>query len=444
MNESALRSADIVVTGATVLPFDDDWSVLEDCDVVICEDRIVECGSDVARGWSSSLVIDGRDLLLTPGLCNGHTHSPETLARGRADCSTLNGWLESVWSEMDQLDDESVRLGILLGAAEMLHGGVTSVVDHFRQTPMLRPSVDAAASAWLETGMRATLALMVRDRQLPTWVSNMTSCKEQINLLQQCTNCWHGSEGRLHVSVGPSAPTRCTDNLLRTAGTLCADNGIGLHMHVDETRDEVELAHTLYGASTIQHLGVLGLLGPHLSLAHCVWCSDHDLDLLASSGTAVVHNPVSNMRLGSGRAPIERMRKRGIDVAIGTDGAASNDSQSVLEAIKFAALMPRLVVDNPGDWITATDSLSMATVDAGRIFAMSEGRLAPGCRADIAAFELASLPFVPANDLHCQLAFGGATLRARHVIIAGRMILRDHAVQTFNETDVVAKACRKR
>ncbi len=437
MTQSNSHAADLVVKNATVLPFDEEFSVLENCDIVVLDGRIAACGPGEAARWSTTDTLDGRDVVVTPGLCNGHTHSPETLARGLADTAPLGRWLETVWGRLDHLDHESIRLGILLCAAEMLHGGVTAVVDHFRQTPANRLSVDSAATSWLESGIRATVAVMVRDRNVPAWVKQPISCAEQVDMLRECTERWDGTEGRLRIAIGPSAPTRCSDELLRAAGALCDHYGIALQMHVDETRDEVALARSRFGDSAVRHLDRLGILGPHVSLAHCVWCGPEDLEILASTRSAVVHNPVSNLRLGSGRAPIERMRDRGVDVVIGTDGAASNDSQSVLESVKVAALLPRLSNDDPSDWISARQALSLATINAGRVFDMGDGRLAAGCRADFAAFERAALPFAPANDLHCQLAFAGGGVRARHVVVDGRVVLRNHEIVTFDEQRVL-------
>lgn len=443
MSDSTLPRADLVFTAAAVLEVGDDAGVRACCDVVVNEGVVVACGEGVALDWDARETIDGRDLFLLPGLCNAHTHSPESLARGLADCAPLGEWMQQVWCRLDSLDEEGVRLGVMLCAAEMLHGGVTAVVDHFRQTPASESAVTAAARAWIDTGMRATLAVMVRDRNVPPWVAQPMPAKAQVELLRRCIGQWDGAEDRLRLAAGPSAPTRCTDDLLRSLGRLCEQHGVALHMHVDETRAEFELAREQFGTSAVRHLGELGLLGPHASLAHCVWCDDDDLDRLAAHGAVVVHNPLSNLRLGSGRAPVERMRHRGLRITVGTDGAASNDAQNVLEAVKLAALLPRPFVDDPGDWITARQALSFATVDGAKAFGMGDGRLATGCRADFAAFDRASLPLAPANDPCCQFAFAGAGLRARHVVVDGRMVVRDHVIQSFDEQEVLDRAAKR-
>jgi guanine deaminase len=387
------------------------------------------------------VVLDGRDLLVVPGFRNAHTHSPETLARGLADGRPWPTWMEAVWSRMDGLDDESLHAAVVLAAAEMLHGGVTAVVDHFRQTPMRSDVVDVVARAWLQTGMRVCLAPMVRDEAVPAWVKEpIGSYRQQLDTILEALQRWHGTDGRLQLAIGPSAPTRCSDDLLRSAASMCAEHDVAMHMHLDETREEAELARSRFGSSAVGHLHRLGLLGPHLSLAHCVWCGDADIDLLARTHTVVVHNPASNLRLGSGRAPVERMLARGVDVVLGTDGAASNDSQSVLETVKYAALLPRLVVEDPGDWITARQALAMASNAAGRIRGLARAGLGRGANADFAAFDRSVLPLSPVNDHHCQLAFAGAGMRARHVVVAGRLVLEDHVIRTFDEAEWIATA----
>ncbi len=437
---SSLPRADLVFEAARVLDATGDCRPLEPCDVVVNQGIIVACGEGEARAWDARETIDGRGLLLMPGLCNAHTHSPETLARGLADGAPLGEWMQHVWSNLDTLDEAGVRLGVMLCAAELLHGGVTAVVDHFRQTPASEEAVSSAVGAWIDTGMRATVAVMVRDRHVPSWVTQPLPARDQVDLLRRCVGQWNGAHGRIRMAAGPSAPTRCTDDLLRSLGSLCAAEGLPLHMHVDETRDEFELARQLFGKSAVHHLDELGLLGPDTSLAHCVWCDDDDLGRLASRGAVVVHNPLSNLRLGSGRAPVERMRDRGVCITVGTDGAASNDSQNVLEAVKLAALLPRPFVGAPGEWITARQALSFATAAGANAFGMGDGRVAVGCRADLAAFDRASLALAPDNDPCCQVVFAGAGLRARHVVVDGRLVVRDHVIRTFDERDVLDRA----
>jgi cytosine/adenosine deaminase-related metal-dependent hydrolase len=392
-------------------------------------------------GVEAQALVDGRHLLVTPGMVNAHTHSPEALRRGAIDATLLQPWFESVWRRLDALDPEEIALAVQLCAAEMLRSGVTAVVDHFRQSPLSMRTTAAVARAWNETGLRATLALMLRDRAWPAWAAAPAPTTGA--LLELCTDAarqWHEPSGTLRVALGPSAPTRCSDELLRGCARLAGDAGLHVHMHCDETTEEAALARAMYGRSAVAHLGGLELLGPGVSLAHAVWVDEDDIAHLAASGTAVVHNPVSNLRLGSGRAPLERFLAQGVRVAIGSDGAASNDTQNVREALKTAILLPRIVLREPGEWPTVYDALRMATACPAAAFGLGSGTLAAGEPADFACYDLREPAFSPVNDLHAQFVLAGPGLAARHVVVAGRMVLYEGEILTFDESRTLAGA----
>lgn len=435
------QSCDLTVTRATVMPFDDDWSTLFNCDIVVRDGRIAAMGEAAAVRVDPQAKIDGRHLVITPGFVNAHTHSPEALKRGLADTAPLGDWLETVWSSLDAIEPEQIALAVRLCAAEMLHGGVTEVIDHFRQSPLTEQAIGAAANAWAGSGMRSTMALMLRDRALPAWLrDSMPDWADQMAVCRAATERWQGLDGRMHIAMGPSAPTRCTDRLLQECADYARSGGLRIHMHCDETRGEAASARHLYGSSAIEHLTQLGFLGPDVSLAHAVWVSDEDILRLAASQTAVVHNPVSNLRLGSGRASVEKFLRAGVRVAIGSDGAASNDTQSVLEAAKLAILIPRLETIEPLHWPTARDGLRMATEALAVEPKHSRTRLEVGGRADFAAFDMRSPALVPTNDLHCQFAFAGASMRAVHVVIAGKLVLYDGEILSFDESAMYDEA----
>lgn len=423
------------------MPFDDAWSTLHNCDIVVRDGRIAAMGEGAAVDVDPQAKLDGRNLVVTPGLVNAHTHSPEALMRGLADTLPLQDWLTSVWSKLDVIKPDQIALAVQLCASEMLHGGVTTVVDHFRQSPLTEGAIAAAASAWLGSGMRCTMALMLRDRGLPTWLrESMPSGADQMAVCRAAVARWHGVEGRMQIAMGPSAPTRCTTRLLQQCADFARGNGLKIHMHCNETREEATQAYQRYGVSAIEHLMQLGLLGPDLSLAHAVWVSDDNVQQLAQSGTVVVHNPISNLRLGSGRSPIEKFLNADVRVAIGSDGAASNDTQSVLEAMKMAILIPRIATAESRNWPSARDGLRMATESLAVEPRRGRTTLEVGAPADFAAFDLRSPMLVPTNDLHNQFALAGASLRAVHVVIAGKLILYDGEILAFDEAAMFDQA----
>ena len=429
---------DLILSNATVLTLDDAGTVLPACDVSVREGVIagLDSGAAVDR---SQRVIDASDLLVMPGLINGHTHSPETLAKGRADRSTQESWLGQIWPPLDALEPRQIYVAALLGAAEMLRTGTISVVDHFRQTPVRPPAVDAVARAYRDSGMRAVIAVMLRD-VAQRKDQQMSSPKEQVEIVEEAHLNGDASEGRVRIALGPSAPTRCSDELLVAAGDLAARHGLLMHTHVDETLADAAEARERYGTSNVRHLDALGLLGPSLSLAHAVWLNEEDIDLLAGAGAAVVHNPVSNMRLGSGIAPLTALRDRAVPVALGTDGAASNDGQSVFEALKAAVLLQRVAGVQAHRWFQALEGLAMATSAPAQIFGFGTGRIEPGEPADFIAVRRSGYTFTPCNDWHSQIVFGANGLDVRYAAVGGKLLLDDGRITTFDEEAILAEA----
>ncbi|MBN9051457.1 MAG: amidohydrolase [Rhizobiales bacterium] len=430
---SVTRNMPLTVANGIVATLDASARVLMRENVVVEGGLIASAGGHDVRGET----LNASGGIVMPGLLNSHCHSPETLARGVVDRIIYEDWIGAVWPPLDQLTPEQIRVAVLLGCAEMLHSGTTAVVDHFRQTPMRLEAVEAAVAAYREAGMRCAIAIMVRDRSVPAWVTDKGG--DISELLGAAIDTWHDPDSLITVMLAPSAPHRCTDALLRRVGEIAADRDLFMQMHVDENQSQRHEANGIYGHSSIRHLDSLGLLDRRLSLAHCVWVDDVDLSLLAGHDVTVVHNPVSNLRLGSGVAPIPEMLERGIAVTLGADGAASNDSQSMLEVMKLASLLPGTSGVSPRP--TAPDILAMTTGTAAARFGMEDvGRIAPGQKADLVVFEGNDPRLHPLNDVHQQIVFAGAGIRARHVVIDGRVVVRNGKIQTFDEEALLREA----
>jgi guanine deaminase len=373
----------LLLRGATLLPGGTDWSPRH-TDLLIRAGRITAIGSE-ASSLSSGAEIDARRLLILPAFDNAHTHSPEVLARGRAPLSRQAAWLAEAYAGgIDALDSERIGRAVRSLGQELAQGGTTAVTDHFRQIPQHRAAVLAAVEAWRETGLRARVAVMLRDRALPPG----TAAYDLSTILALATECLALGGRDVAVGLGPSAPQRCSTPLLTGLGRLVREAKSFLHLHVCETAADAASCRSLYGESAITHLDRLGLLGPATELAHCVHVDDDDLRRLAATGTVMIHNPAANLRLGSGLAPIARALTLGVRLRLGTDGAGSNDCQSMLDTVRLACLLPRNTLPE-AEWPMPSSVLAMATAGA---------RIEVGAATDLLAFDLDAPAFLDATD----------------------------------------------
>ena len=359
---------------------------------------------------------------------------------GRAERARLPEWMAAVWPTLDALPIDAVRLAIEIGAAEMIRHGVTSIVDHFRQTPMSARVLTAAVEAYAAIGIRCTLAIMLRDAASAEGlvgaphVAAAPSAADQISLVVE-TYSWARQKGVI-LAFGPSAPHRCSASLLQAIAREHRD--LLVHTHVDETVEEAQAAYRRFGRTTTSQLDHIGLLGPRLACAHAVHVTSADIDRLAATGTVVVHNAVSNMRLGSGIAPLTAFLAAGVAVALGTDGAASNDTQNPWEAIKLAAMLPRLGTADPTAWPSAAGMLELATRTGHRATGLAAteplaGTIVEGAPADLIVFDDDPLAQLDDPAPEANLVFGSSSHRPRHVIARGRVLMRDWCLTTIEE-----------
>ena len=428
--------------------------------VEIREGRIAALHADPPVPRAGEMVMAAAGLLVIPGLVNAHTHSPDNLIRGSAPDLPLELWSLHSAAGREQRSPREVYLSALLGCAEMLRGGVTTVLDHIRFSPAMAPeTLDAVAQAYRDAGMRAVIAPVLADRAvadtMPLEPADLAGldiaaygsrpampAAEQIALVTDFVRRWHGHEGRLSAAIGPSAPQRCSDALLLAAGGLAARHDLIMHMHLLETQAQREMGLRLYGRGMVAHLVEFGLLGPRLNLAHALWLEEGDLDLLARHDAAVVHNPVSNARLGSGTFGLRRMRAAGVRVALGTDSACCNDSNNLLETMKAATLLTRRPDLAPEAWVTPGQVLSMATSGGADVLGLGAmtGRLAPGMAADLTLLRIASPAFAPLLDVVRQLVLGETGAAIDSVMVAGQLVLRHGRCTTLDETAIWAEA----
>jgi 5-methylthioadenosine/S-adenosylhomocysteine deaminase len=448
----------ILLHDAMIMPLDDAGRIIEEGYVLVRDDCISEVGCGAYRGNAQpDRRIDCRDRLVAPGLINAHTHSQSSTMAGFGDRLSHPAFMWLTQAHTSRRTRDEIRLSVLLTAYGMVTSGATAAIDHFPGQRFTLEDMDAVLAAWEETGLRVALGMRFFDgdfsdifpaaplpADLKQRMSDVELLKPQpiadlAGLMETTMRKWHGRP-RLSVFPAPSSPDRCTDRALQLCAELAASHDTGIHTHLLETRKQAELAQARYGATIVRHLDELGVLSDRWSCAHSVWLSDHDIDLMADRGVTAVFNPESNDRIGTGRARAPDMLRRGVPLALGTDGAGANDNQVMHEAMRALAVAHRAIEPDRSRWITAADVLRMATQGGARALRQKRlGQIVPGFRADLAVYRLDSPWWVPINDVANQMVFAETGASVEIVLVDGRVVLDKGTVTTFDAGAVVAE-----
>jgi 5-methylthioadenosine/S-adenosylhomocysteine deaminase len=429
-------------------------------DILVDGDHIAGVGHDFEI-TPETTVLDARDRLVIPGLVNAHTHAHNNVAKGAIGGLPLELWLLHLNSRVERLTPRDLYVMTALGALEMIRTGTTSACDMAQTGPWPADDmVDAVAQAYLDSGLRASIApqffdlpfyrgLADLEELLPADVRNEIDGRpsfpraEVMDVLRRAADRWDGAAGgRIRFGLGPSIATVCSDELLRACAELADERQLPLQIHLSETKAEAHAGERWQGKSSATRLAELGLLTPRTLLAHAIWLDDRDLDLIAAGGCSVAHNPVSNLRLGAGIAPLLGLRERGCNVALGTDGAASNDNQNMFGPLKLAALLHRVVSPDHDLWPSAADVFRMATVNGARAagFEGRIGRIAAGMQADLVLLDLRTTYYHPRNNLLDQLIYCEVGSSVTTVLVAGQIVLKDGKVTTVDEQALLDEA----
>ncbi|CUU67582.1 MULTISPECIES: amidohydrolase family protein [Corynebacterium] len=406
-------------------------------------------------------IINGADSLIIPGMVNAHAHNWENLWRGTQDNMPLEVWMLMCYPVVgsDPLSPELVRLRTLLMAAESLKSGVTTVVDDAYEIPFQKMEHLAAEfAAYEQAGIRANLSGQIADKpfldtmpfareflssaaQKIAGELEVTSAADYLAFAREAISKFDrtAEHGRLRFMVGPSAPQRCTPELLTGCSALAKEFDLELHTHVLETRTQRVTSDEFYNGSFVEWFDELGVLSPHVTLAHGVWLNEKELGLLAENGCSISHNPLSNMKLASGLMPWSEVRRAGVNVAIGTDGVCSSDTQRVSEVMKATALVHKLTSDNPEDWPTAGQVLEAATINGARSAQLGStvGSLEVGKEADLVIYDLNTLAFSPRQQVDLQLVYSENGSSIRTVMVAGRIIVDEGELVTIDESQLL-------
>ncbi|VXB88904.1 TRZ/ATZ family hydrolase [Pseudomonas sp. 8O] len=369
--------------------------------------------------------------LLAPGLINAHGHAAMTLLRGIADDLPLMIWLhEHIWpAEGKWVDEDFVRDGTDLAIAEQIKGGISCFSDMY-----FYPQI--AAERVHKAGVRAQITVPVLDFPVPGALNAAEALRTGLQLFDDLKQ-----HPRIRIAFGPHAPYTVSDDKLEQIRVLADELDAGIHMHVHETAQEVAEAVSKHGERPLARLARLGLLGPRFQAVHMTQIDDEDLALLVEHNCSIVHCPESNLKLASGFCPVERLWQAGVNVAIGTDGAASNNDLDLLGETRTAALLAKAVAGS-ATALNAHSALRMATLNGARALGLETqiGSLEPGKLADVVAFDLSGLAQQPIYDPVSQLIYASGRDCVKHVWVGGKQLLDDGRLTRMDESELIAKA----
>lgn len=448
---------DVILKGGLVDVGDGEF---DRADVAIEAGRVTAVGGDTATSDAAE-VFDCRRFAIVPGMVNAHCHSNENWFRGRWDNLPLEPWMLFSYPAIagPVLSARETYLRTLIGGLDMIRSGATCAVDFlYEMAGFTDESLAAVTQAYRDLGLRVLIVLGMGDRAYhetvvldeglvdrslierlerekpPTW-------DEWEAFTRRAVQRHHRPEEGISIGLGPSGPQRCTDHFLQASCALADELDLQIHIHVLETRMQALSGQKMYGRTLPEHLKALGFLGPRVNFEHGIWLTEGDIELVRDSGTTIVHNPISNMKLGSGICPVPTLLRHDVNVALGTDGMSSNDGNDMFAVLKVAGLLHKLWDIDYERWLGAREAWRMATAGgaqaAGDVGGL--GRIEAGRRADLVLLDLDSAVFTPlAAPLH-HVVFGSTTTAVSHVMIGGRWVLRDGAVIGVDEPAILAE-----
>ena len=423
---------DLLLLPTWLVPVEPAGVALKDHGVGIRDGRIVFIGP---RAQALKLVATQTrelpDMLLSPGLINAHGHAAMTLFRGMADDLPLMTWLEQhIWpAETKWVNEDFVRDGTNLAIAEQLKGGITCFSDMY-----FYPKV--ASECVHNSGIRAQIAIPILDFPIPGASSADESLRQAVELFADLK-----LHPRIKIAFGPHAPYTVGDENLEKIRVIADELDAAIHMHVHETAFEVHQAVEQNAERPVARLARLGLLSPRFQAVHMTQISDEDLSMLVESNSSVIHCPESNLKLASGFCPVERLWQAGVNVAVGTDGAASNNDLDLLGETRTAALLAKAVAGS-ATALDAHRALRMATLNGARALGIDSdtGSIEIGKAADLVAFDLSGLAQQPVYDPVSQLIYATGRDCVKHVWVAGKQLLEDRHLTRLDEQQLCATA----
>ncbi|MDI6888234.1 MAG: amidohydrolase family protein [Methanocellales archaeon] len=392
---------------------------------LLIEDEII---TNIGGKDAAEHVIDANGNIVMPGLINAHTHLGMTLFRGYADDLPLKEWLnEHIWPIEAKLTEDDVHVGTLLGCLEMIKSGTAAFADMYIR-------MDGTAKAVEASGLRGVLSYGMIE------LGDEEKGEKELKIGKEFVKKWNGaSNGRITAMYGPHAPNTCSSEFLVRVRKQADKGDVGIHIHVSETKAEVDQIEVQYDMSPVKLLDVLGFLGPDVLAAHCVWLSPEDIRILKENDVKVAHNPTSNMKLASGVAPVPELHNAGITVGLGTDGCASNNTLDMFHEMKMVALLHKVHKLEPTA-IPAQKALEMATVDGAISMGLDTGIIAEGRKADVIIVDINKPHLTPKHDLISHLVYCAKGSDVSTTIVDGKILMEDYEVKMFDEAEIMARA----
>ncbi len=418
------------ITNAVIIPMTEENLIINGGEIHIENGTIVFAGSsgEAPQHWVADETVDAGGMVAMPGFVNCHTHAAMTLLRSYADDLPLMEWLEQrIWPLEDRLTGEDVYWGSMLCILELLKSGTTCFADMYF-------FMDDVARAVAQSGIRASLSRGM--------VGVAPTAPTALVETEQFIEKWNGAaEGRITTMVGPHAPYTCPPDYLKKVLAIAEKHKIGVHIHLAETRVEFDDIKKQYGMTPTEYLNDCGVLDFSVLAAHCVHLTESDIRILKEKSTGVAHNPESNMKLASGIAPVSEMLARGINVGIGTDGAASNNNLDMLEEMRSAALLQKVSTGDPTA-IPSYKALEMATANGGRVLGLEVGMLCQGYKADIILIDFEKPHLYPKHDLIAHTVYAAQSSDVDTVIVDGTIVMRNRKLLTIDEQEILENVQR--
>jgi len=434
-----MRDDEIIIKGGTVVTVDDKRRIIKDGAVVVKNDRIIFVGKrdDALKEYKADKIIDASKKIIFPGFVNSHTHMFQVLLRNLAVDMDLLDWLKrSIWPMLFSFEESDFYTSSLLGCIENIKSGSTCVIDNHYGGRFY----DSAVRAMIETGIRGCVPRGAHEINV---IEELHEEPEKIlKDTERLIKRWHGAEnGRIMIGVAPMHPCFASKELLLKSKDLSDKYNVVYHTHTAESKRDQELNLSLHGKTDVELMKDLGILSPRYHAVHSVWVSDREIEYLAEAGAHVIHNPVSNMYLGSGVAPVPEMLSAGVNVALGTDGPASNNNQNLIESMKFAACLHKVNKLNPAI-ITAEQILEMATINGARALGLEHeiGSIEAGKKADITILDAEKPHIAPVHDPVASLVYCANCNDVDTVIIDGRVVMENGKINTVDEHTILTKS----